>query len=689
MSARKEIQIVKWLPALLLVLGLAWSLAGCQPRQTPTVQPVIPTDTTEATALPTQEPGETEAPELGDEPEPTEAPEAGVERLDPLKIPKYVTPLVIPPAMQPVSQGEYAIAVRQFEQQVLPEGFPATTVWGYGKLGDPLPGQGKPSSFNFPGFTVETRTNETLRIKWVNQLVDDPDSATPHYLPHLFPVDQTLHWANPGEQGILDPAPYTGPVPIVTHMHGAHVDAGSDGGPEQWYMPAASDIPAGYLTKGPTYASVIDAEPGAAVYEYTNDQQASTLWYHDHTLGITRLNVMAGMAGFYLVRDEMEDGLNLPGPAPQLGDTEGTRYYEIPLAIQDRTFNTDGSFFYPDSRKFFDEYEGPYLPDTIVPPIWNPEFFGDAMLVNGKTWPFLEVEPRLYRFRILDGCNGRFLILKFDQSLQFHVIGSEEGFLPDAPVVLDELLISPGERMDVIVDFSKFKVGDEIVLQNLGPDSPFGNPPVPPEERANPETTGQVMQFKVVELTDQGNTGEIPTALPAIPRLSSTLPERDVTLNEMMYEEEDIPIEANLGTGAKGRLKFADAITENPMLNDTEIWRILNLTVDSHPIHLHLVDFQVIDRIPFDSEAYREDQDDYLEEGGAGDPPDPLDYILGTAEPPKAWEMGLKDTVIANPGYITRIIATFDKPGLYMWHCHILEHEDNEMMRPFYVGPIP
>jgi spore coat protein A len=157
----------------------------------------------------------------------------------------------------------------------------------------------------------------------------------------------------------------------------------------------------------------------------------------------------------------------------------------------------------------------------------------------------------------------------------------------------------------------------------------------------------------------------------------------------MMYEEEDIPIEANLGTGAKGRLKFADAITENPMLNDTEIWRILNLTVDSHPIHLHLVDFQVIDRIPFDSEAYREDQDDYLEEGGAGNPPDPLDYILGTAEPPKVWEMGLKDTVIANPGYITRIIATFDKPGLYMWHCHILEHEDNEMMRPFYVGPIP
>jgi FtsP/CotA-like multicopper oxidase with cupredoxin domain len=616
-------------------------------------------------------------------------------RLDPISIPKFVEPLVIPPVMQPEGetdwqgQGEmateYRIAVRQFEQQILPTGFPATTVWGYGRESDA-------ASFHSPAFTIEARRDERVRVVWLNQLVDDPAAGSSAFLPHLLPVDQTLHWANPvsgPDRESIDQAPYLGPVPIVSHLHGAHVPDISDGFPEAWYLPDAGDIPAGYATHGTRYGSVHDAPAGAAVYEYPNDQLATTLWYHDHTMGMTRLNVYAGLAGFYLLRDEVEDGLDLPGPAPRLGDASGTRYYEVPIAIQDRTFNEDGSLFYPDSRTFFDEYAGPYIPETTVPPTWNPEFFGDSIMVNGRTWPYLEVEPRLYRLRFLNGSNSRFLILEFDQELTFHQIGSDGGLLPGAPVERDQLLMGPAERADVIVDFSQFQPGDEIVLLNLGPDSPFGGLPVDPAELANPETTGQVMQFRVVELTDNGNPGTIPASLPAIDRLESSLPMRDVTLNELVYLPADIPVEAELGTGADGPISFDHAITENPMAGDTEIWRIINLTEDAHPIHLHLVQFQVVDRTPFDREAYLAAQEAYIAGGKVGPAPDPMEFATGEALPPNSWEMGWKDTVIANPDQLTRIIAHFDLEGLYVWHCHILEHEDNEMMRAYYVGPIP
>jgi bilirubin oxidase len=622
------------------------------------------------------------------------------EVLDPLSIPKFVEPLIIPPVMP--SEGrkdwdgqgevatEYRIATRQFQQQILPEGFPATTVWGYGHLGDPLPGQGKLSTFNSPAFTIEARSNERVRVMWVNQLVDDPDAAEPKFLPHLFPVDQTIHWASPAGMSdlhLMGQAPYTGPVPIVNHVHGAHVPANSDGYPEAWYMPAASNIPAGYDTKGAFYDSVHPAPPGAAVFEYPNDQRAMTIWYHDHTLGITRLNVYAGLAGFWIIRNDEEDALDLPGPAPRPDDAPDTRYYEIPLAIQDRTFKKDGSLFYPTSREYFDGYAGPYMPETDVSPIWNPEFFGNTIMVNGRTWPYLEVEPRLYRLRLLNGANSRFLLLKFDQELSFHQIGNEGGLLPDQPLELDQILLAPAERADVIVDFSQFKPGEQITLLNLGPDSPLGSLPIDPADQANPETTGQVMQFRVIEKTDQGNPGKIPTRLPAIERLTTTLPPRDVTLNEVMNKEADIPIEALLGTGRDGGIDWNHPITENPVQGSTEIWRIINLTADAHPIHLHLVHFQVLDRIPFDKEAYMAAQAKYLQGSRQGEPPDPLDFATGDPIPAAPWEAGWKETVIASPDMVTRVIQTFDLVGLYVWHCHILEHEDNEMMRPYRVVP--
>ncbi|OHD24525.1 MAG: hypothetical protein A2064_10450 [Spirochaetes bacterium GWB1_66_5] len=431
------------------------------------------------------------------------------------------------------------------------------------------------------------------------------------------------------------------------------------------------------------------APEGAAVFEYPNDQRAATLWYHDHTLGITRLNVYAGLAGFWILRDEAEEALDLPSPAPRLSEAPGTRHYEIPMVIQDRSFRPDGSLFYPDSREFFDGYTGPYAPDSPVAPAWNPEFFGNSIVVNGRTWPFLEVEPRLYRFRLLNGCNSRFLILRFDRELRFHQIGNDGGLLPDRPLQREKILLAPAERADVLVDFSGLREGDLITLLNLGPDSPFGGEEIAPEDRADPQTTGLVMQLRVIAATGQGVAGRIPDRLPPVQPLRTSLPMREVTLNEKMFMPADVPVEALLGTIKEGPLDWENDITETPVVGDTEIWRITNLTADAHPIHLHLVQFQVVDRTAFDKDRFEKAQARFQSSGRKGNPPDPSRFITGKPTAPLPGEQGWKDTVIAHPEMLTRIIARFDLTGLYVWHCHILEHEDNEMMRPYYVRPRP
>jgi bilirubin oxidase len=611
--------------------------------------------------------------------------------LDPRAIPKYAVPLVIPPVMPPLTGprnhaiDRYAIAVRQFRQQILPPGLPTTTVWGYGSA----PHR---QTFNYPAFTIEARVDRPVRIKWINDLVD----RNGRYLSHLLPVDPTLHWANPpgGIAGrdsrptfTSTPGPYTGPVPIVTHLHGSHSTEESDGFAEAWYLPHATNIPAGYARVGSFYeefrAKFGDRwhqgwPPGTAVFQYQNDQRATTMWFHDHTLGMTRLNVYAGPAGFYLLRggpSDLPEGV-LPGPAPRLGDHPGTRYYEIPLAIQDRSFNRDGSLFYPPSRRFFDDFAGPYIPRSDISPIFNPEFFGNTMVVNGRTWPQLAVEPRRYRLRLLNGCNSRFLLLKLvthprarrpaRAAVPFWQLGSDGGFLP-RPVQLDQLLMGLAERADVIVDFTGLPVGTELYLINEGPDEPFGGgEPEEEFEAADPATTGQVMKLTVVPLASRDRS--LPPdqlRLPAFRPLPPATRRRRVSLNE---EDSAVlegvgPRAALLGTlDARGRpvhLGWDDPITEHPALGATEIWELHNFTADAHPIHIHEVQFQVVNRQPFQ----------------------------GAARPPERWETGFKDTVIAYPGEITRVKATFDLPGLYVWHCHIVEHEDNEMMRPYRVGP--
>ena len=599
-----------------------------------------------------------------------------VGRQDPATIPKFESKMLVPGAM-PKSPGStpaldyYEIAMRQFEQQVLPDSMPKTTVWGYGSATEPN------ALFNAPSLTIEATVDKPVRIKWINDLIDDNGN----YLPHLLPVDHNLHWANPG--GMRDmhgsgPLPYVGPVPIVTHVHGAHVAQESDGYPEAWYLPDADNIPAGYSRTG-TYYDIYKETAlsgnlwgnGSAVFDYTNDQKSSTLWYHDHALGMTRTNVYTGPAGFYMVRDAGGDKVYSDPARTTLG-TLPSGSEEIPIAIQDRSFNTDGSLFYPDSREFFDGFMGPYLPDegSDMAPIWNPEFFGDTIIANGKTWPYQEVEPKQYRFRLLNGSQARTLILKLSDGSLFTQIGSDGGFLPE-PAELTHLILGPAERADVIIDFSDIPVGTELILQNVGPDDPFQG--FNGFEPANPLTTGQVLQFKVVAATSPDQSTPVEDlVLPTFTSLGAADKTRKVSLNEddSALLPGEGPRAALLGTvkDVNGVLMgetqtWMAPITESVKLGDTEVWEIYNFTEDAHPIHLHLITFEVIER-----QLYNTITGEY-----------------GAVTEPGSWETGYKDTVIVYPGQITRIKAKFDKAGRYVWHCHILEHEDNEMMRPYEV----
>ena len=644
--------------------------------------------------------------------------------LDPRAVPKYQTALLIPPVMpraDVIAQrggkqvDYYEISVRQFDQQILPAGFPATTVWGYGATA----AQSNRGLLihNAPSLTIEARHDRPVRVQWTNALVD----GNGDYLPHLLPVDPTLHWANPaGGDTQRDtrpsfastPGPYRGPVPLVTHAHGAvGVGDESDGYAEAWYLPAADDIPAGYATEGTWYdffAGKAAAKfgtrwgPGFATFQYPNHGRASTDWYHDHTLGMTRLNVYAGPAGFFIIRggpagdDAVLDRrtgqrASLPGPAPRENDRfpSNKHYREIPIAIQDRAFNEDGALFYPDTRAFFDGITGPYLPDTDVSPIWNPEFFGNLMMVNGNTWPFQTVEQRRYRFRVLNGCQSRFLILDFSgiPGVEVWAIGNEGGFL-SAPVNLtaqngNRLLMGLAERADLIVDFTNVPLGSHV-LGNVGPDEPFGGgEPGEDFEPADPATTGQILEFRVVPTLDV-DTSTPPRflRLPAI----TPLPPETVTrplalLEEMSTFFDDAPIEALLGTvagdpnvapGVWTKQLWMDPVTENPAAGTTEVWEIYNTTADGHPMHIHEVAFEVVSR-----QEIVVDEDTMEVQVGPGSAP----------TPPEPWETGFKDTVIAYPGQVTRVRVRFNTPGQYVWHCHIVEHEDNEMMRPYRVGP--
>jgi spore coat protein A, manganese oxidase len=454
----------------------------------------------------------------------------------------------------------YRVPMRQLESK-LHRDLPPARLWCYGS--------------SSPGPTFETRSRQPVLIEWPNEL---PSS-------HFLPIDHQLDGAQADKPEVRG----------VVHVHGAKAPPESDGFPEDWYVPGKS-----------------------RTYYYPNAQEAAALWYHDHAMGINRLNIYAGLVGLFIVRDDFEDALNLPkGP------------YEIPLVIYDRLLKQDGQLDYPDSG------------DPQHP--WVPEVFGDVMLANGKAFPYLDVEPRKYRFRVLNASNGRFFHLSLSSGQKLMQIGTDQGLLP-APVPLDRSLLAPGERADLILDFAGHS-GEQIVLQN---------------------DAFQVLLFRVGQ-AKAADASSLPGTLRPVPKT----PESAAVKTRPLALIEKLTLKGESMQMLLNNTPWHMPVTENPVLDSTEIWTFINTTDDSHPIHLHLVRFQILDRRRFEPFFYQ----------SSGE----VRYT-GPVVPPAPEEAGWKDTVRADPKMVTRIIVRFEGyVGRYVWHCHVLEHEDNEMMRPYEV----
>jgi spore coat protein A len=458
----------------------------------------------------------------------------------------------------------------------------------------------------FPGPTLQTDIAQGMIVEWQNQLPSR----------HIFAIDHALHGA---EKTLPD-------VRAVVHLHGGRTPAASDGYPEDWVIPG----------KSPSNSQTC---------YYPSLQHAATLFYHDHTMGINRLNTYAGMMGFCILRDPREDSLALP-----------TGRYEIPLLICDRMLRTDGQLEYPVSEK----------PGEV----WVPEVFGDAILANGKLLPYLDVEPAIYRFRVMNGANGRFFRFSLANKSVFHQISSDQGLL-SAPVPVKRITMAPAERADILIDFrsmagqrvefvsDSFSILQFRVAANnrsaILSEAPTG---AKSKDLLLPSQSGSVAEGQA-----------IPTTLHPVERLaeSTAVRTRRLSLDERMdYVQRSMGMLLN-------NTPWHAPITEKPVLHTTEIWELVNLTDDSHPIHLHLVRFQILDRRRFDTFEFQTKG---------------MLRYTGPVQPPAPEESGWKDTVRADPAMVTRIIIPFEGyAGRYVWHCHILEHEDNEMMRPFEVLP--
>jgi spore coat protein A, manganese oxidase len=602
--------------------------------------------------------------------------------LDSLSIPQWVNQLNIPPIFVPQNVTDnsgkllrqtYSIDVSQFEQQILPTtdsngnptGFGSTTVWGFGgQAQDPITGENSGFVKSSPGCTFEATKGVPVQVNWTNNLVDSAGNP----LSHLFLVDPTLNWANPNN--FAKPNPNTAasypngysqaqnPVPICIHLHGAEVQSASDGNPNAWWT--ANGI------HGPDYSTTVPTSANSAVFYYPNTQQPTTLWYHDHSMGITRLNVMSGLAGFYLLRSN-DDSI-----ANQLPKGE----YEIPMVIQDRNFLSNGQFYFSTQPS-----------NSSVHTYWNPTFQGNTIMVNGKVWPTMDVKQGIYRLRILDGSNSRFYTLHFSNNMNFTLIGSDGGYLK-TPVSLNSLTIAPAERVDILVDFSKVASAEKIILQNI-------NSGLTAEEK---NTLGHIVQF-TVNAKEGVTSVPLPTELnPTLkgdyPTLQATAKNRTLTLIEVG----NFPATTTMLLDGQS---FDAPISEKPQLGTTEDWIIVNPTMNTHPIHLHLVQFQLVSRQIIASIQYQNTWNRLN-----GQPPlnhttipvPSLDsYLVGKPIMPTANEQCWKDTIQANAGEVTIIRVRFAPqdnsnyafnptagPG-YVWHCHILDHEDNEMMRPYIV----
>lgn len=700
------------------------------------------------------------------------------------KIPQFVDPLPHFAGARVPAGGALTVSAENHVQRVLSNGtvlaggtvgvtpgVGLTKVWAY-EIKDGA-GTTVLGPRSYPAFTLEATRGVSTNVTYVNNIADP-------YLYQLLTVDQTLHWANPNglphAMGVTCPLPigypggrapntgdpaqcqyYAGAVPLSPHLHGGEVESASDGGPESWWTPGAAQ-------KGPAWAA------GASdKYFYPNMQEAGTLWFHDHALGVTRLNVYAGLAGFYLLRDGWDTGV------PGTGANFPAGAYEIELAIQDRMFDTNGQWFFPDMG---------LNPEH---PFWVPEFVGDTIVVNGRTWPFQAVEPRRYRFRLLNGSNARtYEMSLWDQQTgnpgpAIFQIGADDGLfgapvrIDPAAVGLNKLVLMPGERADIIVDFKGYGAGTNpangltysgtfIVKNNAKTPYPAGAAP-------QGKTVGRLMQFRVNQPLAGADTSYDPATGASLRNTPIVLltngagalapgvvpdVKRQLTLNEVMAMPmapwPGGPLEVLVnnskwdGTMSPGidPLAFPDGVTEKPRVGSTEVWQIVNLTADAHPIHTHLVQFQLVSRQKLDVRKYTAAYDAAFPGGtvhgmtyaagvfmpGYG-PPNPYQtanadgalggnpavtpFLKGPILVPQPNEVGWKDTIMVLPGQVTTFVARWAPtdvsvgattagvnsfpmiqpagepaprkldpttgPG-YVWHCHIIDHEDNEMMRP-------
>jgi spore coat protein A len=670
--------------------------------------------------------------------------------------------------------GDTAIplTMQEFLANVMPTGFvPATGtysgtwVWGYRNV---LAGTTAVGTYIGP-VIIATRGIPS-KIKYINDL---GLTGTSHVLAYTQSTDQTLHWANPLGLPMTTMIHYEGPIPAVPHLHGGEVPPVIDGGPDAWFL-SSTTTPSGYSQHGAAYyTSTISgdtANANEAILRYPNEQEPADIWFHDHTLGATRLGVYAGLAGAYPIVDPALTSYNsLPNPI-------------VPLVIQDRMFDTNGQLYFPAVGL-----------NPLIHPFWVPEFIGDTIVVNGKVWPYLNVAPQTYRFFVLNGSNAR----TYDLSLSnvggkvtptMWQIGTDGGYL-QYPVQVGTkatpLVLQPGERADLIIDFTGLKVGTTLTLTNSAKAPyPGGAPP-------QGSTTGTVMQFRVVA-TDanhnagtfstttalRGGTGQVPSInrLPGVPAgvtpatlagPTLVLPGetgtpnvqkyRQLTLNEIMGPAGPQEILVNntkwsgkrpdgnyiLGPGVQIDAA-GNQFTEYPAEGSTEVWDIINTTADTHPIHTHLVQFQLISRQDFDLKGYLATYGAAFLGGSGismidgtaviygpnvyipayGPPlnyntvqatPTGAQFVGGNPDvtpflnakkgplPPAPNEMGWKDVIQVPPGQVTRIVVKFapinsttasyypfDPSGAdYVWHCHIIDHEDNEMMRPYQVTPNP
>jgi spore coat protein A len=571
--------------------------------------------------------------------------------LDPTTVPQFVNACPNPLApnfrFQASSGSSYKILITPGQADLgLGQGR-LTHYWGYAYERP----NGTVAPPTFPGRSFFTNSGSGITVSYNNRLVDS--SGRP--LPHAMPVDTSLHWANPGGLGGL------APVPLVAHRHGGDNEYLSDGLPDGWNTPSNA------------YKGRLFSTP----YLYSNNQEAGHLWYHDHALGITRLNGYMGLSGNYIIRDTNELSLISSHVLP-------SEAFEVGLTLTDRQFTAEGELFYP--------AEDPTNPNAGYP-THLPEFFGDVILVNGKAWPVLDVEPRKYRFRILDASDSRVYDLALSNGAPFLHVGAELGLL-NRPEPAAGLSIAPGERLDVIIDFRSM-AGSTVMLNNSA------NAPYPGGDLVDPATTGRVMAFRVAahassaaDATVNVNTNLRPgNALPTVDHLVG---QATVTRRILLFEGTDAkgrlqtmlgpvdPVRDMSGATVQGTLLWADPVTENPAVGATEVWEFYNSTADAHPIHVHLVDYRVINRQKFSGTISPKTNtacDGSIVDGGV------LSGVRlqGSARGPRAGENGKKDTAKMFPGEVTRIVMNFKRPGEYVYHCHILSHEDHEMMRRYIV----